>query len=158
MQLMSSSGTIANVEERCGKIHVYLVTKLDYTLKGEVIIDMVGFIESFPEKGSHWTEVKMLWNDHLFKTGFQSNQNQEQGSSIQLLHIMQVWKTRYQSWNAYLEMRVKSMAKSDDIFFILSCVISTQQGLYCSVRTQQGLYCGIRTQQGLKCSFSLTNA
>jgi hypothetical protein len=62
-------GTIGEVKSTRGKIHEYLGMKLDYTMKGQVTIDMVQYIESmlagFPQEYLQG-KVTSPWNENLF--------------------------------------------------------------------------------------------
>jgi hypothetical protein len=64
-------GSIGEVKTTRGKIHDYLGMKLDYTVKGQVSIDMVGYIESmvsnFPKDYMKGPTVASPWNENLFK-------------------------------------------------------------------------------------------
>ena len=63
-------GKIGDIKTTCGKIHEYLGMKLDYSVKGQVIIDMVDYVESminsFPSEYLSKT-VTSPWNENLFK-------------------------------------------------------------------------------------------
>ena len=62
-------GTIGEVKNTRGKIHEYLGMKLDYSVKGQVTIDMVQYIESmlssFPQEYLQG-KVTSPWNENLF--------------------------------------------------------------------------------------------
>ncbi len=64
-------GSIGEVKTTRGKIHDYLGMKLDYTVDGQVSIDMVDYVESmvnnFPEEHLTGAKVASPWSEHLFK-------------------------------------------------------------------------------------------
>ena len=64
-------GAIGDVKTTRGKIHEYLGMKLDYTVKGQVSIDMVDYvnkmIHDFPTKYLIGAKVTSPWNENLFK-------------------------------------------------------------------------------------------
>jgi len=69
-------GTVGEVKVNRGKIHDYLGMKLDYSVKGQVTIDMVDYvksmIESFPQESLSGAGVASPWNENLFKVNDQS--------------------------------------------------------------------------------------
>jgi hypothetical protein len=69
-------GAIGEVKTTRGKIHEYLGMKLDYSIKGQVSIDMVDYITSivdhFPSEELQGAEVASPWNEHLFKVDEES--------------------------------------------------------------------------------------
>jgi Reverse transcriptase (RNA-dependent DNA polymerase) len=64
-------GAIGDVKTTRGKLHEYLGMKLDYTVKGQVSIDMVDYvnkmINDFQTKYLIGAKVTTPWNENLFK-------------------------------------------------------------------------------------------
>jgi hypothetical protein len=64
-------GSIGEVKTTRGKIHEYLGMKLDYSVKRQVIIDMVDYVNKmiteFPDKDLKGVRVTSPWNENLFK-------------------------------------------------------------------------------------------
>ena len=64
-------GSIGEVKVTRGKIHEYLGMKLDYSVPGQVSIDMVDYVKSmvdnFPQEELTGGKVASPWNEHLFK-------------------------------------------------------------------------------------------
>ena len=69
-------GLIGKVKTTRGKIHDYLGMKLDYTVDGQVTIDMVDYVDSMvntsPEEHLTGAKVASPWRQHLFKVQEQS--------------------------------------------------------------------------------------
>ena len=63
-------GSIGEVKVTRGKIHEYLGMKLDYSVQGQVSIDMVDYVQSMVEgfpKEHLQGKVASPWNENLFK-------------------------------------------------------------------------------------------
>ena len=77
-------GSIGEVKTTRGKVHDYLGMKLDYSVPGQVKIDMVDYvdtmIEAFPQECLRGSAVASPWNDNLFKVQEKSPLLSKQGS------------------------------------------------------------------------------
>jgi hypothetical protein len=64
-------GSIGEVNATRGKIHEYLGMKLDYSVQGQVTVDMQDYvthmIKQFPKETLDGKKVSSPWNDNLFK-------------------------------------------------------------------------------------------
>ena len=64
-------GSIGEVKVTRGKVHDYLGMKLDYTVPGQVSIDMVDYMKSmvndFPQEELKGAKVASPWNENLYK-------------------------------------------------------------------------------------------
>jgi hypothetical protein len=64
-------GSIGEVKITRGKVHEYLGMKLDYSIPGQVSVDMSDYVksmlENFPQEELEGPTVTSPWNDNLFK-------------------------------------------------------------------------------------------
>jgi hypothetical protein len=64
-------GSIGEVKVTRGKIHEHLGMKLDFSRKGQVMIDMRDYVETmrqaFPQEELVRKKVSSPWHDNLFK-------------------------------------------------------------------------------------------
>jgi len=69
-------GAIGEVKTTCGKVHEYLGMKLDYTVPGQVSINMVDYVKlmlvGFEGHLPKASRVTSPWNENLFKVQKQS--------------------------------------------------------------------------------------
>jgi hypothetical protein len=69
--LNSKYGKLTPVRATRGKLHDYLGMTLDYTMKGQVSIDMVDYVnkmlKEYTLEGLEGTKVASPWNENLFK-------------------------------------------------------------------------------------------
>ena len=79
-------GAIGEVKTTRGKIHEYLGMTLDYSVKGQVSIGMVDYIEKmvkeFPQQDLRGGSVASPWNEHLFKVHPDSNSLDEDKAKL----------------------------------------------------------------------------
>ena len=83
-------GKIGEVKVTRGKVHEYLGMKLDYTVPGQVTIDMIDYVESmvdnFPADELGGSAVASPWNEHLFKVQDKSPKLEKE--QAELLHTV----------------------------------------------------------------------
>jgi hypothetical protein len=64
-------GSIGEVKVTCGKIHEHLGMLLDFSRKGQVMIDIRDYVETmrqaFPQEELVDKKVSSPWNNNLFK-------------------------------------------------------------------------------------------
>ena len=116
-------GTIGDVKTTRGKIHEYLGMKLDYTVKGQVSIDMVDYvnkmISDFPTKYLIGAKVTSPWNENLFKVNESSPgltkdmAEQFHKSTAQGLFLCKRGRPDISPVIAYLTTRVKYSNQDD---------------------------------------------
>jgi hypothetical protein len=74
-------GSIGEVKVTHGKIHEHLGMKLDFSRKGQVMIDMRDYVETmrqaFPQEELVGKKVSSPWNDNLFKVDEKSQPSEK---------------------------------------------------------------------------------
>ena len=116
-------GKIGEVKVTRGKIHEYLGIKLDYSVPGQVTVDMVDYIQSmlnsFPEEDLKGSKVSTPWGENLFKVQEDSNPlpraqaEQFHTTVAQGLFACKRGRPDISPAIAYLTTRVKSPNESD---------------------------------------------
>ena len=115
-------GNIGEVKTTRGKVHDYLGMKLDYTIPGQVKVDMIQYVESmisnFPEKYLHG-KVTSPWNENLFKVQDKSPKLDQKMAELfhtvtaQGLFLCKRARPDISPAIAYLTTRVKSPNQDD---------------------------------------------
>ena len=116
-------GTIGEVKTTRGKVHQYLGMKLDYTVKRQVTIDMVDYvnkmISEFPEENLKGTRVTSPWSENLFQVNEASPSlsrnmaEQFHKSTAQGLFLCKRGRPDISPVIAYLTTRVKNPNQDD---------------------------------------------
>jgi hypothetical protein len=116
-------GTIGEVKTTRGKVHHYLGMKLDYTVKRQVTIDMVDYvnkmISDFPKEDLKGARVTSPWSENLFQVNEASpvlSKNmaeQFHKSTAQGLFLCKRGRPDISPVIAYLTTRVKNPNQED---------------------------------------------
>jgi len=116
-------GSIGEVKATRGKVHDYLGMKLDYSVPGQVSINMVDYVESmlssFPQSELAGAKVASPWNENLFKVNEKSPKlskevaEQFHTTTAQGLFLCKRARPDISPAIAYLTTRVKSPNQDD---------------------------------------------
>ena len=121
--VLPKQGSIGEVKVTRGKVQDYLGMKLDYSVPGQVSINMVDYVESmlssFPQSELAGAKVASPWNENLFKVNEKSPKlskevaEQFHTTTAQGLFLCKRARPDISPAIAYLTTRVKSPNQDD---------------------------------------------